>query len=63
MVYYYLKEEFAVKKKIKEPIKWVVGGLAVVVTTYLVFTLGYLRGAFDFAAAMSDEIDKMNSDK
>lgn len=51
------------KFKIKEPIKWVVGGLAVVVTTYLVFTLGYLKGALDFASAMSDEIDKMNSDK
>ena len=59
-----MKEEFAVKKfKIKEPLKWVVGGLVVVSTTYLVFTVGYLKGVLDFAAAISDEIDKMNSDK
>lgn len=51
------------KLKIKEPLKWVVGGLVVAGTTYLVFSLGYLKGIFDFAAAMSDEIDKMNSDK
>jgi hypothetical protein len=51
------------KFKIKEPLKWVVGGLVVAGTTYLVFTLGYLKGVLDVVSAAADEIDKINSEK